>query len=101
MSFQIVTANRLTDGFVVYMAGGNEWSTDIEDSARARSPAAGEQLLVTGRRAMDTQEIIDPYLIDADDRNGRISPVKYRERIRATGPSTGDANRRPSRREAA
>ncbi len=101
MPFQIVTANRLTDGFVVYLMDGGEWSTDIEDSAHARSPEAGEQLLVTGGRAVDTQEIIDPYLIDADDRSGRISPVKYRERIRATGPSTNDANRRPGTRKAA
>jgi hypothetical protein len=101
LSFQIVTANRLNDGFVVYLTGSHEWSADIDDSARALSPKFGEQLLTAARRAVDTQEIIEPYLIDVDDRSDRISPVKYRERIRAAGPSTQDADRDPSRREAA
>ena len=101
MTFQIVTANRLTDGFVVYLTDGHKWSNDIEDSVAARSPESGTQLLVTAHRAVGRQEIIDPYLIDVVMREDKISPVQYRERIRSEGPSTDVSNGSANRREAA
>lgn len=106
MSYQIVTANRLIDGVVVYLTDGNEWSVDIQDSVRAEGDSAesleyADQLLKKSFDAVDTQEIIDPYLIEALMRNGRICPKKYREEIRSSGPTSHSSHEHPSEQKAA
>ena len=106
MSYQIVTANRLIDGAVVYLTDRNEWSVDIQDSVRAEGDSAeslefADQLLKISVDAVDTQKIVDPYLIEAVMRNGRICPVKYREEIRSSGPTSYGSQEHSSEQKAA
>jgi hypothetical protein len=87
MSDQVLTANRLSDGVVVYLTGSGTWSEWIEDSRIARDAAASTALLACGLDASDGQVADAPYLIDVAMENGNLRPLRYREQIRASGPS--------------
>lgn len=82
-----ITANRLTDGKVVYWTEQGEWSEQLDDAARLTADtetelferANGDQLIVVG-----------PYLMDLDDDGVGPGGRKHvRETIRQSGPSAG------------
>ncbi len=83
---QIVTANRLTDGLVVYFTSDGVWSDQRSDAATAEGKEAGEALL--GRALEDERtEVAGPYLIGIDAVEGARTPERLRERIRINGPT--------------
>jgi hypothetical protein len=86
MSLQSVTANGLGDGAVVYLDGDGGWSGDLGHAATA-SGGETERLLGLGRAAETEQRVVGPYLIDVEELDGTLRPVRLRERIRASGPT--------------
>lgn len=82
---QIITANRLNDGFVVYLTAGG-WSPAIADSLLCADDPAVASALVTAEQAVADRLVVDPYAIEVTNRDA-INPVRYREQIRAFGPS--------------
>lgn len=89
MTLQIVTANRLIDGIVVYRAAGGSWVENIAESALAETAEAAVALLAEGEASAARQEVVEPYLIPVAVQGGDVQPLSCRERIRATGPSAG------------
>ena len=87
MTQQVVSANRLTDGLVVYLTNDGGWSERLADVRVANDDATAEQLLAQAKQAEDDRVVVDPYLIDVDEFDGELRPKKYREYIRAMGPS--------------
>lgn len=87
MTQKVVSANRLGDGLVVYLTADNDWSEYISGSVIAMDETAAEALLADARQAEADRLIVDPYLIDVAEIDGEVRPTKYREFIRATGPS--------------
>jgi hypothetical protein len=83
---QMIIANRLRDGLVVFMTADGEWVESIEDGALIEAGQA-EQMLEIGRQGQRDCRVIDPELIDVEERAGRRTPTSYREEIRARGPS--------------
>ena len=93
MTHQIVTANRLGDGRVVYLTQDAAWSARIAD-ARPANGAAAALLLSVAEIAAADRIVVDPYLIDVTLEDRAPWPVLHRERIRATGPTVdGSPNR--------
>jgi Protein of unknown function (DUF2849) len=88
MTLQIVTANRLTDGRVVYLAEGERWVEALRGSRIAHSDDEAKTLLAIGEDAAKQRHVVAPYLIDVVVEDGRVWPVRYREVLRAVGPST-------------
>ncbi len=86
MTLQMVTANGLGDGGVLYLAGDGGWSVDFKLGATA-SGAEADRLLENGRAAEARQIVIGAYLIDVEEAEGGLKPVRYREQIRADGPT--------------
>jgi hypothetical protein len=84
---QVIIANKLTDGFVVFLTSAGDWSNEIAAAAVAEDDAAAAVLLAQGKRAEQNNEVIDPYLIEISVREGKRIPTEYREYIRACGPS--------------
>jgi hypothetical protein len=89
--FQILTANRLSDGVVVY-AGAEGWVERLEDAALLSDKAAVEARLAAAKADMANNLVI----LDGEDNNkvmkvvredGVIRPLRVRERIRAAGPT--------------
>ena len=86
MALQIFTANRLTDGVVVYLDEDDRWT---ENFGRGFVIADDEKLAkktAVAQAAAEAAVVVDPYAIEVTDEGGEIRPVRYRERIRAFGP---------------
>jgi len=87
MTQQMITANRLSDGAVVFLASGGRWVERFIDGRLANTEAEAAALQQIAEAAVTCAEIVAPYLIDVDEQDGRLQPSRYRERIRAEGPS--------------
>jgi len=87
MTTKILTANRLCDGIVVYLTVGNRWTETLSEASLARADDASARLLEIGARAVADQQVVEPYLIDVTTENGSAQPVRFREAIRAGGPT--------------
>lgn len=87
MPAQIVTANRLRDGAVVYLSQDGEWTKRIDGAAVAEAEADAAALLAAAEGAVAAQQVVGPYLIAVRRVEGHIEPARYRERLRAEGPS--------------
>ncbi|MGZ9107188.1 MAG: DUF2849 domain-containing protein [Rhodoplanes sp.] len=87
MSDQVLTANRLSDGAVVYFTPSGTWSEWIAESRIASNASASAALLADGLDASGGQVADSPYLIDVATDGGGLRPLRYREQIRASGPS--------------
>ena len=82
----VVTANRVSDGAVVYCGAGGGWTTDL-DAAAVTADAATARELVAAAIADDLRAV-GPYIAPVKlARDGRVRPGNLRERIRLTGPS--------------
>lgn len=84
---QVITANRLADGTVVFFGPDASWVERIgqaEIFAGAAEAAAG---LATSRKAEDANLVVDVYAVEVAETNGTVIPVRLREAIRATGPT--------------
>lgn len=86
-ALQVVTANRLTDGVVVYLDPAGGWSERAEQGQLATSEDQAEALMAVAAAAVVRREVVAPYLIEVSDAGGRLAPVRLRERIRAMGPT--------------
>jgi hypothetical protein len=84
---QVMTANRLADGAVVFLTRGGDWSERIDDAALALEPQAAAALEARGNEAVAANLISGPYLFDATRESGRVKASHIRERIRALGPT--------------
>jgi sulfite reductase (NADPH) hemoprotein beta-component len=81
----VITANRLTDGVVVWLDGAGGWSPDLQ----AAAIFDGEALEAALAKARDS-EAVDIREIPVDLVEGRLVPQARRERLRAAGPSVRD-----------
>lgn len=84
---KILTANRLADGEVVWLAPDHSWAVSIEAAEIARDKAAEEVLERIGKAALSGNQVVDVALVDVAVVDGAIRPLRLRERIRAAGPT--------------
>ncbi len=87
MTAQIVTANRLGDGVVVYLAAGGAWSERVEEARVARDDEAGAALLAFAEGPEQGIVVVGPYLMEVAAETGAPRPLSNREVIRARGPT--------------
>lgn len=80
----IVTAQRLSDGRVVYLREDRSWTTVDAEAARGDEAGALEAPMAWART--QTEVVVDPYIIEVDVEGGAIRHMSARERIRAEGP---------------
>lgn len=84
---QILTANRLTDGRIVYHAADGGWAESL-DRARVFAAEEADEAEAAGRRDEDARLIVGAYLFPVEAGEGAIRPLSMRERIRASGGPT-------------
>ncbi|HCK19692.1 MULTISPECIES: DUF2849 domain-containing protein [Thalassospira] len=87
MSLQVVTANRLEDGLVVFLTSDGSWSENINDARTAEDKEAANALLAEASAPELDTVIVGPYLIDVEQQGTDLVPTKYREVLRTKGPS--------------
>jgi hypothetical protein len=83
---QMLTANRLRDGDVLYRKGGG-WVPMLADGETYADQAQADAALATATAELMRNEFVAPYLFEVREVNGKITPVKEREIIRAAGPT--------------
>ncbi len=86
----VVTANDLRTGRVVWL-GTAGWTGDIA-AARVFAPDDAAAALALGQAAERAQLVVGAYTVEVSP--GPV-PAKFRERLRAAGPSV-DAEPRPA-----
>jgi hypothetical protein len=95
-TLKVVTANRLIDGVVIFVAPGPVWVTDIAEAETFDDGPALEAALAFGAAEVAARQIVDPYAIDVAVDDGKPVPERLRELIRARGPTVdyGEAERK-------
>lgn len=83
---QMITANRLRDGEVVWWSRG-QWVTALADGEVFQDPKAADTALEAAMAGVRDNVVVTPYLFDVREEAGKRVPVKEREIIRAAGPS--------------
>lgn len=83
---QVVTANDLLSGDVVYLEQDGSWSRSLFDAAIALDANAAQALLACGSEQQ--RRIVGAYLVDLQiNDDGTPEPVHFREVFRTRGPS--------------
>lgn len=84
---KVLTANRLTDGVSVWLNAAGEWATSLQEALVARHAEAFAALDEIGRKAYADNKVVDVNLIEVQETDGILWPLRLRERIRAQGPT--------------
>ena len=84
---QMIIANRLADGLVVFFAPGEEWTPAIASGRVIEDEAEAARLLEAAKRDQERCVVIDPMLIQVKVEDGQVRPTEIREVIRAFGPT--------------
>ena len=95
MTLQAITANRLSDGLVVYFTRLGGWSERLSDARATRDEAEAARLLEESEKTA-LLDVVGPYVIELERQDGIARPVRYRESIRAAGPSVETATAQTS-----
>jgi hypothetical protein len=93
----VVTANRIGDGAVVYLAPDASWTVDIKEAEVAADKAALATLEAVAAQAAANQLVVSVYSMDVGLTDGRPTPLSVREKIRAQRGPTIPALPRRSR----
>ena len=89
MTHHVITANRLNDGLVVFMGKDGFWGNSILDAQVLETDEDLKVRLALANAAEQAQIVVGPYEIEVTENDkGEVRPLRYRERIRAYGPTT-------------
>lgn len=94
---QIVTANRLVDGRVVFLDAAGGWVEALA-AAAPLDEAAATAAIAAAAADVAQRRIVDPYAVEVEPTADGLTPKAMREKIRANGPTSGSeaAARRPT-----
>lgn len=84
---QMLIANRLSDGLVVFRGADGAWVESIAAGVLIRNDREANDLLEQSLVGADSNRVIDPNLIDVTEHAGARIPDAIREAIRAAGPT--------------
>lgn len=86
---QVMTANRLDDGAVVYLDRDARWVEDLASARVAETETDRSAMEHAATQAVADRLVVGPYLFAVDAGDGGPRPISQRERIRAAGPTVG------------
>ena len=84
----VVTANRLVDGIVVYLAADGGWTEDIGRARLAETEEETKALEADAARDVALRKVVAVYPMEVALRDGVVDPLSVRERIRAAHRTT-------------
>lgn len=79
----VVTANNLRSGFVVYLAENGRWVDALERAAIADNADTLKDLEAIARAAVARSEVVSVYAMSVHVEDGQPRPLSAREKIRA------------------
>jgi hypothetical protein len=84
----VVTANRLIDGIVVYLASDGSWTEEISNARLADTEEETKALEAEAAKAVKERRVVAVYPMPVAIENGAVHPLSVRERIRAAHRTT-------------
>ncbi|MDX1711098.1 MAG: DUF2849 domain-containing protein [Rhodovibrionaceae bacterium] len=85
---KLLTANRLTDGVVVFLGADGDWQERLETLRPIREEETLAERELQAEADVAAQRVVGPYPIDVvEDDGDRLRPLRLREVIRAAGPT--------------
>ena len=84
----VVTANRLLDGIVVYLAADGSWTEDIAQARVANTEQETKTLEAEAAEAVKARKVVAVYPMEIALHDGEVDPLSVRERIRASHRTT-------------
>ncbi len=87
MSLQALTANRLSNGRVVFLKEDGNWTLDVSEARAVEAETDIADLEGAGRDAEAAQLVTGAYLIEVARTANGVAPLRNKERIRALGPT--------------
>ena len=89
MVLQIMTANRLLDGEVVYLTDSGDWSEHYAKARVVEDKDQAEEVQAIAKQAELDHKTVGAYLAKVDrNEDGSIRLISMKESIRAAGPTT-------------
>jgi hypothetical protein len=85
-ALQVLTANRLRDGDVVYWRGGT-WLDHFRDAEVFNAKADADAALAAAQAFVTGRVVVNPYLFGVREEDGRLRAIEEREIVRSEGPS--------------
>ena len=95
MALKVVTANRLRDGVILYLAANDRWTEFLADAAIADGDTDEKRLLAIAADDVAARRVVGPYAFDVTVGEAGPQAISQRERIRARGPSVRPDLARP------
>jgi sulfite reductase (NADPH) hemoprotein beta-component len=84
MTVQVVTANRLRDGVIVWLKPDHSWSEDYTESKVLRDEAEAKAALDAAAIDVKARLVVGPYLAEFNETPEGLEAASARERIRAS-----------------
>ena len=84
----VITANRLLDGIVVYLATNGGWVEELAGASVANSEEETKALEGVAAKAVAERKVIAVYPMEVSIQDGVPVPLSVRERIRAAHRTT-------------
>ncbi len=84
---QMIVANLLLDGRVVFMRADGSWSTLAGDAATAADEASVEALEALAQKSAASNHVLSIEVVEATERDGKPFPAHMKFAMQATGPS--------------
>jgi hypothetical protein len=88
MPLMVLTANRLRDGEVIYLAPNHIWCESLQQALATAEGDGQGRMTALGEAAVIARQVVEPYLMPVADEGGLLWPLSQREKIRAAGPTT-------------
>jgi hypothetical protein len=84
----VVTANRLLDGIVVYLAPDGGWTEELANAHVAETEEETKGLEAEAAKAVRERLVVAVYPMEVALKDGAIVALSVRERIRAAHRTT-------------
>jgi hypothetical protein len=84
---QMIVANRLLDGRVVFMKADGGWSPVAGDAVTAEDADGVAALEVLAQKSADSNHVLSIEVIDAAEKDGKPYPAHMKFAMQAEGPS--------------
>ena len=85
---QVISANRLSDGIVVFRAKGGAWVEHLRDAEILTDAAAVKAALGLVELDLKANHVIEVAAFEVAVKGDHVEPVHLRDKIRARGPTT-------------
>ncbi len=85
---QVISANRLSDGIVVFRASGGAWVEQLRDAEILPDASAVKAAMGLVEKDVLANHVIEVAAFDVAVKGDHVEPVHLRDKIRAKGPTT-------------